>query len=101
MDFLTFVTVKNLLVKGGNKLTVINLWEHNSWGNNVYFFDYDERKLVGWLTPLPKVGDEVRSKMQSRKIARFEIISIDVKKDPPDMFFAIVKDIGYLEDTEN
>lgn len=75
----------------------IDIWEHKDWGDNVYFLDWKERKIVGWMKPLPKIGDEIRSKMRSGKIARFEIVKIKVEQDPPDMFFATVKDIGYMQ----
>ena len=74
---------------------IINLWEHNGWGNSIYFFDWKDRELAGHMTPRPSVGDEVRAKLK-QGIGRFRIISVDYKKDPPDMFFAKVKDIGYV-----
>jgi len=79
---------------------IINLWEHKGWGNSIYFFDWEKRKLVGWLTPIPQKGDEVRERMKSGKIARFEIIKVEPCYDPVDMFFVYVKDIGYMEGGE-
>jgi len=76
--------------------TIINMWEHTSWGDNIYFFNWEKRHLVGWMTPIPNIGDEIRCKMKSGKVARFKIIKVEPQKDPKDMFFATVEDIGYL-----
>jgi len=76
---------------------VINMWEHKSWGDNILWFNWKRRRLVGWMTPIPKVGDEVRCKMRSGKIGRFEIVKVEPQSNPRDMFFADVRDIGYLE----
>lgn len=76
---------------------IINLWEHNGWGNNVYFSDFKNRKITGHLSPRPKVGDEIRSKMSSGKIGRFLVKEIEYCRDPNDMFFCDVEDLGYLE----
>ena len=79
----------------------INMWEHSVWGNNICFADYDKgrkiNKIVGWLSIKPVVGDEIRSKMQSGKIARYLVVSVDYCRDPQDMFFADVGTLGYLD----
>lgn len=82
-------------------MTVINMNEHKHWGDNIYFFDWAKRRIVGWMTPIPKVGDELRCKMRSGKIARFEVVEVEHQRDPSDMFFATVKDIGYLSEVES
>lgn len=76
---------------------LINMWEHTTWGNKIQWLDWNARKLAGWLTPRPTIGTEVRSKMQSGKIARFKIVEITRMRDPEDMFFATCKDLGYLQ----
>ena len=58
--------------------------------------DWDKREIVGWLSRIPKVNDEIQKKMESGKIARFIVLSVERCGDPPDMFFAKVADIGYL-----
>lgn len=75
---------------------IINMWEHTTWGNNIEFFDWESRKIVGWLGSKPNKGDEIRSKMQSGKIARFEVKEVENCSNPDDMFFATVKDLDYL-----
>lgn len=64
----------------------------------MYFIDWEKRKLSGHMTPRPQVGDIIQSEMSSGKIGQFEVI--DVKgawnNDPPDMFYATVKDLTYL-----
>lgn len=76
---------------------VWKIWEHKGWGDAINWTDWDERTIHGHLTPSPKIGDEVQAKMQSGKIGRFEIIEIRYMSDPKDMFFATVKDLGYVE----
>ena len=78
-------------------MRIINIWEHNGWGNSIRWLDWDNRRLSGHLSTPPSVGDEVRSKMDTGKIARFLITAVKRLEDPPDMFFANVSDIGYLE----
>jgi hypothetical protein len=76
---------------------VFNIWEHNIWGNSIQWRDYENRNLYGFIkNPKVKFGDEFRDKMESGKVMRFEVIELDYKYNPTDMFFATVKDIGYL-----
>jgi hypothetical protein len=75
---------------------IIEMWEHTVFGNTIRFFNFEHRRLVGWLDPKPKVGDEVRTKMESGRIGCFEISKIEPTGNPEDMFFADVKDLGYL-----
>lgn len=76
---------------------VFNIWEHNGWGNSINWRNYDERNLFGFIkNPKVKIGDEFRDKMESGKVMRFEVIELDYKSNPTDMFFATVKDVGYL-----
>lgn len=86
--------IKHDIIQTGE---IINLWEHNSWGNSVYFSDFKNRKITGHLSPRPKVGDEIRSKMSNGKIGRFLVKEIEYCRDPNDMFFCNVEDFGYLE----
>ena len=74
---------------------IFSMWEHSSWGNSIYFTDWDKRRIAGHLTPLPKVGDVLRCKMKSGKIARFKFEVVDVLSDPRDQFFATVSFLGY------
>lgn len=77
---------------------VINMWEHRGWGDNIGWTNYERREIYGFSTPwLYDTDTEIRSEMESGKIARFKIISIEYKLDPRDMFFAKVEDLGYLE----
>lgn len=76
---------------------IINIWEHKMWGDNIQWQNWEKRVIVGWLTPAPQVGGEVRAKLESGKVGCFKIESIDQMRDPGDMFFATLSDIGYLE----
>lgn len=77
---------------------VVNMWDHKGWGNNISWFDWDKRMIVGHLITIPKVGDELRANLQSGKVGRFLITVVEPCRDPRDMFFATVSDIGYLDD---
>jgi len=71
--------------------------EKMTWGHNIYFADFEDRKIVGWMTPLPEVGDELRFEWDGEKIARFRIIKMEPCGHPRNMFFAYVENLGYLE----
>lgn len=86
--------VRTVKLKKGQR--VIRMWEHVSWGNNVEWFDFRHGQLVGWLTTLPKKKDYVLEKMDSGRIAVFRVVSVEPQPDPKDMFFATLKDLGYL-----
>lgn len=75
---------------------ILNIWEHCSWGNKVYFSSFEDRRISGHLQDRLKLGDEVRSQMSSGRVGRFEVIEIEYCRDPTDQFFATVKDLGYL-----
>lgn len=76
--------------------TVWNMWEHQGWGDRISWSFYDKRRVDAHTTPRPVVGDEIRDKMASGKIARFVIRDIEYVSDPNDMWFAKLEDIGYV-----
>ena len=76
---------------------VIRMWEHAYWGDNIEWFHFEDRTLVGWLPIRPKKGDYVLDKMTSGNVAVFKVVSVELQRDPRDMFYATVKDMGYLE----
>lgn len=77
---------------------VFKLWEHEGWGNSMFFLTWEKREITGHISPIrPEVGDEIQSRMASGKVARFKVASVNLCSDPSDMFFATVEDVGYLE----
>lgn len=70
--------------------------DHQAWGNRMSWFDWDQRRLSGHTTPHPSVGDELLVDMQSGKVARFEFAKVEPCYNPHDMWFATLKDVGYL-----
>ena len=86
------------------EVKIWNMWEYKAWGYAISWFNYDAKRITGHLPydllgfKMIKVDDELRAKMQSGKIARFRIIEVERCQDPPDMFFADVKYIKYLEE---
>lgn len=81
-------------------MTVINMNAHNTWGDRLGFLDWETRRVVGWITPIPKVGDELRGEMKSGGVGRFRVTKVEPCGDPSDMFFADVEDIGYVEEVK-
>ena len=80
---------------------IIRMWEHRCWGDSIRWIDADSRRLTGWLTPLPKVNDELHCDMRSGKTGRFRITKVKYCTDPSDMFFADAEWMGYLEETDD
>lgn len=75
----------------------INIWEHTGWGNSIEWNDYQKRKLHGHLQNRPQLGDIINSKMESGKVGQFVVVEVHYMRDPPDMFFCVVEDLGYKE----
>lgn len=65
-------------------------------GPSIYWMNFDKRIICGHVGR-PKIGDVITTKMQSGKIGVFEIIKVEWCTDPNNMYFADVKDVGYLE----
>ena len=61
----------------------------------LFWFSYDHMRLAGFGYYLEE-GDEVTSKMQSGREARFRVTKLDRMLDPRDQFFATVEPIGYV-----
>jgi hypothetical protein len=78
------------------QLTGITYPPCNGWGDSIEWSDFASRRIVGWQTRKPEVGDEIHKNMASGKVARFAVISVEYCGDPADMFFADVADIGYV-----
>lgn len=76
---------------------VWKMWEHKGWGNAINWFDFEKGKVVGFLSVIPSVGDELQCQMESGKIMRFRFDKIERMRDPRDMFFADMSIIGYKE----
>jgi len=76
---------------------IIDMWQHNGWGNSIYWSDWEKREVTGWLKRRPQKGDILRSKMSSGQIATFKFIKISKPGDPPNMFFAKLKDLKYIQ----
>ena len=79
---------------------ILNMWEHNGWGDCVHWSDFESRRISGHLQERLKTDDEIRSKMESGKIARFKVKSVEQMTDPPDQFFATLSYIGYSKEDD-
>lgn len=88
---------KEVIENSNHPKTVWDMREHKGWSNSISFFNWETRRLVGHTTPLPCVGDEFLAPMFSGKTGKFILISVEYCHDPSDMWFGIVKDVGYVE----
>lgn len=72
------------------------MWEHSYWGNSISWFNIDNYRITGFSHQDSRInmGDYILAEMQSGKIARFVVLSIDYEDDPKDMFFA---DLEFME----
>lgn len=61
---------------------------------SMYFRDWDNRKIVGWLDIQPEVGDLLECELKNG-LGLFRFIEVRGCLDPADMFFATVEDLGY------
>lgn len=75
---------------------VWDMRKHKGWGNSIQFNDWEKRRLVGWTSPIPKKGDELIAEMFSGKLGKFLFVKVEPCIDPSDMWFATVKDLGYV-----
>lgn len=72
------------------------------WGDSIIIDKYavdgkSFTKVHGWKNPLPIKGDLLLIPMKSGKTVIGKFIKIKPCGDPPDMFFADVKLLGYEE----
>lgn len=72
----------------------------SAWGNACYFLNYEKRKVSGHKPRPPHVGDLLESPMQSGRIGVFRFIEVERMRDPPDMFFATVADVGFKDELD-
>lgn len=87
-------------------ITVWNMWEHKGYADRIAWLQFDDQKQkleghIGEFGKKVKEGDELRCKMQSGKIAKFEIRNLEYQSDPRDQFFADAIFLGYLEGVEH
>ncbi len=70
------------------------------WGDAISWSDYDKRRVYGFKGRKPQIGgllecDLIKGDTKERKTGVFRFISIEPCRDPHDMFFANVEDVGY------
>lgn len=77
---------------------IIRMWDHTGWGNSIRWFIWEQGKITGHISdPYKLLGAEIQSKLQSGKIGRYRVVHVNKMFDPPDMFFATVRHIGFVE----
>ena len=85
------------MCKISENLPVITIGE-GYWGNVMEWNNFAKRKVHGWRPRPPVIGQRVEAEMQSGRTAVFEIENVKTMLDPPDMYFATLKDIGYKDE---
>lgn len=71
-----------------------------AWGDAIHWFKGLDGKasttrVYGWQSQTPRVGDRLHANMTSGRIGVYAFTKVEHQRDPPDMFFADVKFIGY------
>lgn len=80
---------------------IYNMRKCRSWGNAINWLNFDTRCVSGHQYRIPKVGDFLIAEMTSGKLYKFKFIKVEQCRDPKDMFFANVKDVGYCDEEGN
>ncbi|MFW6009077.1 MAG: hypothetical protein ACOCP8_07430 [archaeon] len=89
------------LIKNINKKEYLGVYKiGGGWGDRIEWFDFKKRKVVGWKNNKPQKFDLLISKMESGKVVVFTFINIEYCSDPHDMFFGIVKEIGFANEKD-
>jgi len=71
------------------------------WGNSIRWMNFDKRSVSGHSTPVPSVGDFLDYNMKSGRTFRFKFDAIERMRDPSDMFFGNMSDVGYTDELPN
>lgn len=79
---------------------IIFTTERPAWGDHVTWMDYKQGRVYGHKHPRPKVGDLLRSPLQSGRVGIFRFVDVKLEWDPPDMFFGTVEGIGYEDELD-
>ena len=82
----------------GTEPYIYDASRHQSWGNRIGVMDWGAGKIEGHLERKPRVGDHIHFTMQSGKVMDTVVTEVQTFADPPDQFFATVKQIGYVDD---
>lgn len=69
----------------------------NHWGHSIEWFDFDAKRVHGWLKPLPVKGDVFDCEMNSGRTARFKFVEVQPCGNPSDMFFATVEFVKIVD----
>jgi hypothetical protein len=68
----------------------------NTWGDSIQWWpDFASRQVTGWQSTRPQKGDLLRVRMQSGKVLICKFVEVEHTRDPEDMFFGRVRDVGY------
>jgi len=71
---------------------------HGEWGNRIAWTNWNSRQVHGWVLPRPREGDLLHWDMESGRTAVFRFTEVEHCRDPQDMFFGTVEDVGYVDE---
>jgi hypothetical protein len=69
-------------------------WGHN-WQRMEGGLDLGRMRIAGWCSPPPMIGDLLRFRMASGRIALYRVEEVEPCADPPDMYFATIAPSRY------
>lgn len=67
----------------------------SGWGDSIKWFNFKSNIIVGWKRRIPEKDEVVKAILASGRSAFYHILEVDRQRDPCDMFFATLKNIGY------
>lgn len=81
---------------------LVHFTKENGWGDAIRFMEWEpdqngHRRIYGHKGRI-EVGDWFAQEMKSGRIGILEIVELEWKSDPPDMFFGKACDVGFLPD---
>ena len=95
-----FFTVNEKIILNklkNQEVRIINMHNHNGWGDRISWFSFEKRSVSGHMEAQPKVGDVMTCELASGRVGAFVFIDVRQCSDPRDMFFGTVKDLDYAD----
>lgn len=62
----------------------------------IQWLNWPKREIIGFNEETPRPGDVLVGAMESGKSAKYEVINVDPRAYPENLFFAKVRDLGYV-----
>lgn len=79
--------------------SIFDMRNQKWWGDSVVWNDIERHRVHGWCYQRPQKGDVLKSMMASGRVGVFVFTKVELCRDPDDMFFGTVEQIGYETST--